>query len=501
MKGSEENVKPHRSIRTQFAFIFILLVVAMLVIWWIINSLFLQRYYLRNKKRTLVEAYERLNVLLEDYGGQEIPEDTGNEIDTFCTASNISVAVVSSSFDTIFTSEHKDDLLIRRLMDHLFREDISARSSDYSIRISGDVRGVQSDSMELWGTLKNGDMVIMRTPIESIRESVAISNRFYSYIGIILAVVSGIVMWIVAGRITRPILELTDISDKMAKMDFEARYKGDSDNEIGVLGSHINEMSDNLEKAISDLRTANNELQRDIEKKEKLEGMRLEFLSNVAHELKTPIALIQGYAEGLKDNVTEDSETKDFYCEVIVDEANKMNKLVKNLTTLNQLEFGNDEISMERFDIAELIRNYISSSEILLKQNGIKASFEAEGPVYVWGDEFKIEEVFSNYFSNAVHHCTVPEAGGEKRIDVRLKREDRTARITVFNTGKPIPDESLDRLWDKFYKVDKARTHEYGGSGIGLSIVRAIMEAHNKSYGVENYENGVGFFFELDCEE
>ena len=409
--------------------------------------------------------------------------------------------MVSSAFDTIFTSEHKDDLLIRRLMDHLFREDIAGRSSDYTIRISEDERRMGSDFMELWGTLKNGDMVIMRTPIESIRESVAVSNRFYTYIGIILAVVSGIVIWIVSGRITRPILELTDISDKMAKMDFEAKYKGDSDNEIGVLGSHINEMSENLEKAISELKTANNELQRDIEKKEKQEGMRLEFLSNVAHELKTPIALIQGYAEGLKDNVIEDSETKDFYCEVIMDESNKMNKLVKNLTTLNQLEFGNDEISMERFDIAELIRNYISSSEILLKQNGIKASFEEGSPVYVWGDEFKIEEVFSNYFSNAVHHCQGPADGGEKKIDVKLERRDKTVRITVFNTGIPIPEESLDRLWDKFYKVDKARTHEYGGSGIGLSIVRAIMEAHNKTYGVENYENGVGFYFELDCEE
>ena len=500
-RSAEENVKPHKSIRTQFALIFILLVAAMLVVCWIINSLFLQRYYLKNKRKSVEEAYGRLNVLLADYGGQEIPEDIAEEINTFCSASNISVAVVSSSFDTVFTSEHQDALLIRRLMDHLFIESGGELNSDYELKIYEDKRFTNSDYMELWGTLGNGDMVIMRTPIESIRESVAISNRFYAYIGIILAVISGIVIWIVAGRITRPVLELTDISDKMARMDFEAKYKGDSNNEIGLLGNHINEMSDNLEKAISELKTANNELLRDIEKKDKLENMRLEFLSNVAHELKTPIALIQGYAEGLKDNVGEDKESQDFYCEVIIDEANKMNKLVKNLTTLNQLEFGNDEVSMGRFDIVELIRNYIASSDILLKQNAIIVGFDEKDSVYVWGDEFKIEEVFSNYFSNAVHYCAEAGETHEKRIDVRIERRERNVRITVFNTGNPIPDESLDRLWDKFYKVDKARTHEYGGSGIGLSIVRAIMEAHNKNYGVENYDNGVGFYFELDGEE
>lgn len=499
--GGDENVKPHKSIRTQFALIFILLVAAMLIVWWIINSLFLQSYYLKNKQRTIVEAYDRLNVLLADYGGEEIPESIGTEITSFCSDSNISVAVVSSAFDTVFTSEHQDDLLIKRLMDHLFSEDISEMDSDYEIKISEDKRIMRSDNMELWGTLGNGDMVIMRTPIESIRESVAISNRFYTYIGIILAVISGIIIWIVTGRITRPVRELTDISDKMARMDFDAKYTGGSNNEIGLLGNHINEMSEHLKKAISDLKTANNELQRDIEKKEKLDGMRLEFLSNVAHELKTPIALIQGYTEGLKDNLSDDAETRDFYCEVIIDEANKMNKLVKNLTTLNQLEFGNDEISMERFDIAELIKNHIISSDIMLKQNAISVSFEAEGPLYVWGDEFKIEEVFTNYFSNAIHYCKEVKGGTGKRIDIKTERAENTLKVTVFNTGEPIPEESLDRLWDKFYKVDRARTHEYGGSGIGLSIVRAIMEAHNKRYGVENYENGVGFYFELDCGE
>lgn len=221
--------------------------------------------------------------------------------------------------------------------------------------------------------------------------------------------------------------------------------------------------------------------------------MRKEFLSNVSHELKTPIALIQGYAEGLKEGINDDPDSRNFYCEVIMDEAAKMNHMVKKLLTLNQLEFGNDVVSMERFDIVALLKNYIQSAGILTKQNGIEVRMKDYAPVYVWADEYKTEEVFMNYFSNAVNHCA-----GDKIIDVKLENGDGRVRVSVFNTGEPIPADSIDHIWEKFYKVDKARTREYGGSGVGLSIVKAIMDSMNQKYGVENYTNGVLFWFELE---
>lgn len=293
---------------------------------------------------------------------------------------------------------------------------------------------------------------------------------------------------------TEPILELTEISERMARLDFDAKYCGNSKTEIALLGNNINELSNTLEVTISELKTANNELQKDIEHKNEIDEMRKEFLASVSHELKTPIALIQGYAEGLKEGINDDAESREFYCDVIIDEAAKMNNMVKKLLTLNQLEFGNDIVSMERFDIVALIKNYIQSAEILTKQKGIQVRFEnPPGAVYVWADEFKIEEVFGNYFSNAINY-----AAGDKIIDVRLIRMDHKVRVSVFNTGEPIPEESLLYLWEKFYKVDKARTREYGGNGIGLSIVRAIMESMNHDYGVINYDNGVAFWFELE---
>ena len=221
--------------------------------------------------------------------------------------------------------------------------------------------------------------------------------------------------------------------------------------------------------------------------------MRNEFLGNVSHELKTPLALIQGYAEGLKEGVNEDAQSREFYCDVIMDEATKMNQMVKNLLTLNQLEFGDEDISFERFDLTELIRGILQSMEILAQQEEAEVIFRQEAPVYVWADEFKVEQVVRNYVSNAFHHVS-----GAKVVEVKILTDEEKAKVTVFNTGMPIPEKDIPHIWDKFYKVDKAHTRAYGGNGIGLSIVKAIMESFHQKYGVNNYDNGVEFWFELD---
>ena len=171
-----------------------------------------------------------------------------------------------------------------------------------------------------------------------------------------------------------------------------------------------------------------------------------------------------------------------------------MNKMVKKLLTLNQIEFGNNMVEMERFDVVALIQSVLESSDILVKQNDIRVQFEQRETVDVWADEYMIEEVVTNYLTNAIHY-----AKNEKVIDIRVQHQNGRVRVSVFNTGEPIPEEDLDNIWIKFYKVDKARTREYGGNGIGLSIVKAIMESHNKPCGVINHANGVEFWFELDA--
>ncbi len=508
MKKSKGVFGFRNSIRTEFAVIFIIVMMLTIGAYWIINSFFLQRYYILYKQNGLKKSYDSVDSLV-------ISKDT--ESDDFkqaffrlCSASNLNAAIVNTSLETVVSTTGDNNIMTIRLYDHVFdvkspfysKPVVLFSNERYEICIADDPR-MKIDYLELWGSLSNGDIIIMRTPLDSIRESVSVSNRFLGYVGFVMVILSACLIWFVAGRITRPIGELADISERMSALDFEAKYKSGGSNEIGVLGEHMNELSETLERTISELKTSNNELKRDIERKEKQNSMRLEFLSNVAHELKTPISLVQGYAEGLKDGVADSAEDRDYYLDVIIDESEKMNRLVKNLMTLNELEFGADKLSLERFDMTELVRGCIQSNELIICQSGIRIDFNIDKPYFVWSDEFKVEEVFTNYLSNAIHYCKVPagaETGGdsEKRIEVRFTENDGNLRVSVFNTGDPVPEEAIGHLFEKFYKADKARTREYGGSGIGLSIVKAVMEALNKDYGVENYNNGVEFWFELD---
>ena len=424
-------------------------------------------------------------------------DEVQDELHVLCEKSNISYIVLDMDDEKLITNVHDTNMLKQQLAGYLLNQaqkggKVLDSTDNYQLMRSQDPWN-QSEYIEMWGQLDDNVNFLIRSPVESIRESVALSNRFLIYVGMGTLIICMGLVWYFSRRITKPIQELAELSDRMANLDFEAKYTSGGNNEIGELGDNFNRMSQKLEKAISELKQANNSLQQDIEQKEKMEQMRTEFMGNVSHELKTPIALIQGYAEGLKEGVNDDPESRDFYCDVIMDEAGKMNRMVKNLMTLNQLEFGNDKVEFERFNLTELIGGVLQSMDILSQQKDVKLIFREENPVYVWGDEFKIEQVVRNYVSNAYNHVNE-----EKIIEVKILREDGLAKVIVFNTGKPIPEEDVPRIWDKFFKVDKAHTREYGGNGIGLSIVKAIMESMHQQYGVKNYDNGVEFWFTLD---
>ena len=507
-----------KSIRAQLAAIFILMLIAVVSASAFMNTVFLQRYYISNKKKEIARSYDTIDALVLAKDANS--EDFKSGADKLTTDKNLMVVIVDPGMKILYSTERESGMIAERLLWKIISGDpyyepgnnddigddegiegkadakhddhVLATTDKYRITQSNDP-AMRSDYIELWGYLTNGDLIFIRTPLESIRESASISVRFMLYIGVLIALIGAVIMWFVTKRITEPILELTAISDRMAHLDFDARYESGGENEIGELGRHMNEMSSQLESAIADLKSANNELQQDIARKEKIESMRSEFISNVSHELKTPIALVSGYAEGLRDGIADDEESRNEYLDVIIDESDKMGRLVTSLLELNHIEFGDEPAEMKRFDIVPLISGVIASSEIIARQFDADIIFDAEDPVYVWSDEAKTETVFTNYLTNAIHY-----AGGEKRIEVRLSDSGDDLRIEVYNTGDKIPEESLDRIWEKFYKVDKARTREVGGTGVGLSIVKAVMEALNKPFGVINYDDGVGFWFELE---
>ena len=285
----------------------------------------------------------------------------------------------------------------------------------------------------------------------------------------------------------------------MANLDFSHKYVvKDEDDEIDELGESINQMSDKLESTINQLRNTNIELERDIEKKSKIDEMRKSFISDVSHELKTPIALIQGYSEGLLENVNTDPENRKFYAEVILDETNKMDKMVRQLIELTKLEYEKREFNNRTFNIVELEKEIVRTSQVMLDEKGTQVEFETEDVIDVFADDMFISQIITNYLTNAIKH--VKDVDGEKYIKITNKviSDKSKVRVTLFNTGENISKENLSRIWNRFFKADEARNRDDGGSGIGLSIVRAIMNNYGNDYGVENKYNGVEFFFEID---
>ena len=481
-----------RSIRRQLLVTFVGTMVITLLAIALINHLFLGRFYESRKVKEIEKAYKTINSL-----DSLAEEDFNSAIMEIAIQDNLQILITDEDFTTVRSTSRDAKELAARLFGYytgFYRDKITVvETADfYTIQKTKDI-SINTSYLEMWGQLDNGKWFLIRTPIESIENAVNLSNYFYLCIGALVTSIAVISIIMLSKRITNPIVQLSGLSKRMAELDFDARYTGHAGNEIDQLGENFNKMSDTLEETISELKTANVELQKDVELKNQIDEVRKEFLNNVSHELKTPIALISGYAEGLKDNIADDAESREFYCDVIIDEANKMNTMVKKLLTLNQLEFGNDQTVMERFDLTALINGVISGMRLLISEKGATVSFKVSEPVYVWGDEFKIEEVVTNYMSNALNHLDY-----DRQIDVRIRTENGIVTTSVFNTGDPIPEGDIDKIWDKFYKVDKARTREYGGSGIGLSIVKAIMDAHQQTCGVKNYANGVAFYFTLE---
>lgn len=473
--------------------VFVGLILFMIVVFMIVNGSFLEKYYIFNKKSEFIKVYTMVQEGVEN--GTINSETPEKDLGRLTEKNNISIAVIDSEYNVVYTNVREKQMMVVQLFGYLYdksHQEVLEKTDSYDICKSVDPQN-NTEYLSMWGSFDNGDIFIMRSPLESIRSAVTIFNRFIGVVGGCVILVSVLLAWYFSKRITEPIMELATLSQKMADLDFEAKYTSGGSNEIGVLGENFNRMSERLEQTISNLKKANYKLQKDIEQKEKRENMRSEFLGNVSHELKTPIALIQGYAEGLKEGVNDDPESREFYCEVIMDEAGKMNRMVKNLLALNQLEFGEDDVQFERFDITSLISGVLQSLDILIEQKEAQVIFRHKNPVYVWADEFKVEQVVRNYVNNALNHID-----GEKVIEIKITQENDMAKITVFNTGTPIPEEDLPHIWEKFYKVDKARTREYGGNGIGLSIVKAIMDSFGKGYGAINHTNGVEFWFELD---
>lgn len=484
------------SIRTKITCMVVVFSTFVVAFSWLICNYLVSGVFIWNLKENLCVAFDSCNDLFRTSKISDV-----NEGDLYGNIKNPAEAVVlifDAENEKIYTTIDDENQMLNSLnvMLKSIRQAVDQGQlapGQYVIRRNHDDL-INAEYYDLVGTLDNGFTIILRSPIARIEATMKVVNTVFMYIAAGLIVFGSVFILIFSNIFSAPLKRLSHAARQMTELNFDVKVPVVTKDEIGELGTCMNEMSRKLEYTISELKSANIRLEKDIEQKQQIDDMRKEFLSHVSHELKTPIALIQGYAEGLKDNLFDDQESKEFYADVIIDEAHKMNSLVRKLLTLNEIEFGDSPLKIERFELVAFISDIISSSKILVDETGADIVFQEQGPVYVWADEYMIEEVFTNYLTNAVHYV---RQGG--RIQVWFEHVGTDIRVCVYNSGDRIADEDIDKLFIKFYKSDKARTREYGGSGIGLSIVAATMGAHGKHYGVYNAEDGVVFYFDLDA--
>lgn len=290
----------------------------------------------------------------------------------------------------------------------------------------------------------------------------------------------------------KPILTVNQVTKKMAQLDFSERCPKSTLKEINELGKSINHLSSALDMSLVDLREKNKQLQLDIYNEQQLDKAKNEFISNASHELKTPISIIQGYAEGLKIGIN-DGDDVDEYCDIIMEEAQKMNALVIKLLEICQYESGAHKLRKENFNILYVTESLLNPRIKLLKEEGITLCININPEYEAYADISSIDTIINNYVSNAVSHTV-----GEKLILICCKDIGDKYRFSVFNSGKNIADEDIGRIWDSFYRADKAHSRASGRFGLGLSFVKSIQELHDNDYGVFNRPNGVEFWIDID---
>lgn len=455
-----------------------IVIIAIIILLVIINNMVLDKYYLYNKTKGMKQIYNQINTSYNNMSNEALEENLRitsikNNLDIMVKNDNEIILLTTDSYKTDYIRE-----------DEYFEKIIK---NGEKIRLLYEDDGICVELVKENNTnvnfiivsaqLDNGYKLYMKTPTADLQESAKISNNVLVAIGSAIIIISGILASVISRKFTAPILELNGIARKMSNLDFSQKYElKDTDDEINNLGKSINTMSDKLEKTINQLTVNNSELEKDIEQKSKIDEMRKQFISDVSHELKTPIALIQGYAEGLVENVNADDESREFYANVILDEANKMDRLVKQLLELMKLEYGKRQFNNEVFDIVELIKGVIKKCNVMLDENNVRVVFDCDNVIMANADTFYIEQIVTNYLTNAIKYSK--EIDGEKRIEVNIDIDEKNKKIRVgiFNTGDNIDESELKRIWGRFYKIDSSRNREKGGTRYWFSLCKSNNE-------------------------
>lgn len=473
----------------------ILLSVGILAVYYVLvylfSALFMEPYYLHNVENRLVSAYQTLS------GLDEVDLAVISQLEE----QNITIVVADADDDSILYNSQLADRFMPDMVGRILpfiRDHASASDSGYFINTDEMFQHTSSGVMVsggkrvMLGGVSGNYLFDLSTSYASISQATEISMQFTLIVGLLVMVLAFVAFSRMASTVTEPVMQITDIAKKIAHLDFSQQCDTGAGGEIGEMAESINTMSNLMQTHIQKLETANAQLLEDIKAKKEQEEARKNLVANLSHDLKTPIGLISGYADGLRSGMAKtDAEVKE-YCDVICDESDRMMSMILKMMELFRLESGTVTLEEEEFDLSELIAYVLDIFSIEIERANLDFTSHLPDDMYIRSDYFSVEQVITNYMQNAISHM------GNGKV-LRICAEDRGDfyRVRIFNSADPIPETEMDAIWDSFYRLDKSRTRDRRESGLGLSIVRSNMELLGGHYGVKNVSGGVEFWAEF----
>ena len=434
------------------------------------NTIYLEKFYIKNKKEKLVEL------------GQ-ILIDPKYVIDFQNLEMHSNVAILIKRTDELYKLE-KEAVLPKEEIDEII---VQLKNNEYVFKEITllDYRG---KVLILFMPYMKDRYIEIITPLSFIQEGLEISTRYHLLIIVLALIIGSSMSFVFSKKMTDPILELKEITQRISLLDFNIKFEKERKDEIGELGYAINKMGGTLEKNIDEINKVNKKLMEDIENEKRLDKLRKEFIASVSHELKTPIAIIQGYAQGLMENIAETEEDRNFYCEIIVEESLKMDSLVKELLLITQMDSGYFKIEKEKVDLYQMIKDI--RDKYSSKNREIK--YIGEKDIFAYCDEKYIDRVLENLVVNALKYST-----GDREVTITVEDIENRYKVIISNESENLSEDDLENIWTPFYRVNKARDRD--GHGLGLAIVRGILENHKSNFGVYITEkNIINFWFELE---
>lgn len=340
--------------------------------------------------------------------------------------------------------------------------------------------------------MRNGDTIRLWVPSFQIVRNASIAANFLSFFTLVADIVISIVIILYYIRFAHPIAQMSEVAEAMANLDFNKKCKTYQQPNVKALAQSINTLSSSLSKTLEELNTNNEKLKVEVEHSSLIDESRKNFIANVSHELKTPIAIIQGYAEGLQLGITNNPESSEEYCSIILEETEKMHQMVLGLLNLEKIESGSYVPVLEEINLSEFIEKQLAAFAMIFEKDGITVKNLIPPNLIAHSDTRTLLLVLQNFLSNATSNISK-----EKLLILSCDSIDDNYRIKIFNTGELISDSELYKIWYSFYKSNKKRKDEDLHFGLGLPTVRAVQEKLGKECGVYNKENGPCFWFDV----